>query len=76
MPKIAYRITDVRELPSANPNRRGLMDMLVVWLEDGARPYQLHVPLETYTPEAAKTAVEAEVRKHASIIGHEGTVEG
>ena len=73
MSKISYRITDSRVVPAAHPSRRGMEDMIIVWLEDGARPYQTFIPAEDYTPDKGIAAVEAEVDKHALIIGHEGS---
>ena len=74
MPKVKWRITDARPIPSPDPNRRGKVDMLISWIEDEARPYSLGIPQEDYTPEKGRMAVEGEARKHASIIHMEGEV--
>lgn len=74
MPDISYRITDVRPVPTIDPQRAGQMDMLLSWLEDGVRPYTLRMRQDEYTPDAAVKRVEEEVRKHAQVIGREGKI--
>jgi hypothetical protein len=72
MPRIPYKITDVREVPSADPARLGKTDMMISWMEDAFRPFNVTIPLEDYTPEKGLERVRAEVRKHALIVGTEG----
>ena len=74
MSEISYRITNVKEMPSLDPESVGKVNMLVTWIEDGARSYNLTIPEDKYSPEEARRQVEAEVKRHAALIGTEGKV--
>lgn len=76
MPEITYRVTDVRPIPSTDLERRGKEEMLVSWIEDGVRPYQLTLHMEDYSSEKALALVRDQVAAHARIIGVEGKVGG
>ena len=74
MPDIEFMITDSRPIPSIDPARRGMEDMLVSWVEDGVRPYQLTIHSEQYNPNAAMEMVRLAVTEHSLIIGRTGKV--
>lgn len=60
--------------PGVTVDRFGKQDMVIPYMIDKAGPYQVRVPLETYTPEVGEAAVRAQAAHQAALIDKTFTI--
>lgn len=66
-----FKIFDVRKVPSAEPDRVGKYDQLVMYELDPMRRYIIKVPEEEFTEEKMLEAVKADMAERALYTGKE-----
>jgi len=72
MPQV--KILDVREIPSGDPERVGLLDMLVTYQLDAFRTYVTTIPKEEFTEDKLREKIRAELAEKEAWVGKEITV--
>lgn len=70
-----FKIFDVRRVPSAEPDRIGKYDQLVMYELDPMRRYIVRIPEETFTEETMKAAIKADMASRAEYTGKEYEIE-
>ena len=68
------RVADVVEVPAQGPGRQGKMDVVIAYAVDEVRQYQIRMPREDYTPEAAKKRIEADELERLKLVNQTFTV--
>lgn len=66
-----FKIFDVRSVPSAEPQRVGKYDKLVMYELDPMRRYIVKIPEEDFTEEKMLEAVKADMADRAQYTGKE-----
>jgi len=66
-----FKIFDVRRVPSAEPDRIGKYDQLVMYELDPMRRYIVRVPEEEFSEERMKQAVKEDMAERARYTGKE-----
>ena len=66
-----FKIFDVRAVPSAEPDRVGKMDKLVMYELDPMRRYIVKIPEEDFTEEKMLEAIKADMADRAQYTGKE-----
>jgi len=70
-----FKIFDVRRVPSAEPDRIGKYDQLVMYELDPMRRYIIRVPEEEFSEERMKLAVKEDIAQREQYTGKEYTIE-
>ncbi len=65
------RITDIREVPSAETGRGGKMDMVIQYVVDNQRIYNLSMHKEDYTPDSAMTRIKSDETERMKLINQQ-----
>jgi len=66
-----FKIYDIRRVPSAEPERVGKMDKLVMYELDPMRRYVIKIPEEDFNEDAMIKAVQADMADRAQYTGKE-----
>jgi len=66
-----FKIFDVRKVPSAEPERVGKYDQLVMYELDPMRRYIVKIPEEDFTEEKMLAAIRADMADRAQWTGKE-----
>lgn len=66
-----FKLFDVREVPSAEPERVGKYDKLVMYELDPMRRYIVKIPAEEFSEEKMLAAIKADMADRAQYIGKE-----
>lgn len=69
------KIFDVRKVPSAEPDRVGKYDQLVMYELDPMRRYMVRIPEEEFTEEKMKQAIKEDMAERAKYTGKEFELE-
>lgn len=69
------KIFDVRKVPSAEPDRIGKYDQLVLYELDPMRRYIVRIPAEEFTEEKMKQAIKEDMADRAKYQGKEIEIE-
>jgi len=72
---IKFKIFDVRRVPSAEPDRIGKYDQLVMYELDPMRRYIIRVPEEEFSEDRMKQAVKEDIAQREQYTGKEYTIE-
>lgn len=67
-------ILDVRDLPATAPDRLGKTDRLVLYQVGGAQRYAVRVPAETFSDDALRAAIKADIAHRGQLIGRKLTL--
>ena len=70
-----FKIFDVRRVPSAEPDRVGKYDMLVMYELDPMRRYIVRVPEEEFNEDRMKHAVKEDMAQRELWTGKEYEIE-
>jgi len=70
-----FKIFDIRRVPSAEPDRIGKYDQLVMYELDAMRRYIVRIPEEDYTEEKMIEAVKKDMATRAAVVGKEYEIE-
>jgi len=70
------KILDVREIPSGDPQRVGLFDVIVTYQIDPLRTYILTIPKEKFDEAELKTAIQKDIAERAKWEGREIEIPG
>lgn len=70
-----FKIFDIRRVPSAEPERAGKYDKLVMYELDPMRRYIVKVPEEEFSDERMKRAVQEDMADRAKYTGKEYEIE-
>ena len=70
-----FKIFDVRRVPSAEPDRIGKYDQLVMYELDPMRRYIVRIPEEDFTEERMKLAIKKDMAERAEFTGKEYEIE-
>ena len=70
-----FMIFDVRRVPSAEPDRIGKYDQLVMYEIDPMRRYIVRIPEEEFTEERMKEEVKKDMAARAEFTGKEYEIE-
>jgi len=63
------KILDVRKLPAVTPERQGKLDRWISYEVDGTTRGLVKVPDESFTEDALKKAIAADVKDRAGLVG-------
>lgn len=66
-----FTIFDVRKVPSAEPERVGKYDQLVMYELDPMRRYIVRIPEEDFTEDKMIEAIKADMAERAQYTGKE-----
>ena len=66
-----FRLFDVRRVPSADPERVGKYDQLVLYELDPMRRYIVRIPEEDFSEERMIRAVKEDIEERAKFTGKE-----
>ena len=72
---IKFKIFDVRRVPSAEPDRIGKYDQLVMYELDPMRRYIIRVPEEEFSEDRMKQAVKEDIAQREQYTGKEYEIE-
>jgi len=67
-------VLDLHDLPAVDPARLGKTDRLVIYQADATHRYAVRLPLETFTDEALRAAIRADLAQRAKWTGRKFTV--
>jgi hypothetical protein len=67
-------ILDVHDLPSPDPARLGKTDRLVIYSTDAAHRYAVRLPAETFSEDALRAAIRADLAQRAKWTGRKFTM--
>lgn len=70
-----FKIFDVRRVPSAEPERVGKYDQLVMYELDPMRRYIVRIPEEEFSEERMKRAVKEDMAQRELFTGKEYEIE-
>ena len=70
-----FKIFDVRRVPSAEPDRIGKYDQLVMYELDPMRRYIIRGPEEEFSEDRMKQAVKEDIAQREQYTGKEYTIE-
>jgi len=70
-----FKLFDIRRVPSAEPERVGKYDQLVMYELDPMRRYIIRIPEEEFSEERMKRAVKEDMATRAQYTGKEYEVE-
>lgn len=70
-----FKIFDVRRVPSAEPDRIGKYDQLVMYELDPMRRYIVRVPEEAFTEERMIEAIKEDMAQRSKYTGKEFEIE-
>lgn len=60
--------------PAITADRFGKQDMVIQYLLDSKGPYEVRVPLESYTPEEGEKAVREQAKKQTALANKEFSI--
>lgn len=66
-----FKIFDIRKVPSAEPERVGKFDQLVMYELDPMRRYIVRIPEEDFTEDRMIQAIKADIAERAKFAGKE-----
>ena len=70
-----FKIFDVRRVPSAEPDRIGKYDQLVMYELDPMRRYIVRIPEEKFNEEEMKRAIKEDMIQREQYTGKEYEIE-
>ena len=70
-----FTLTDVRRVPSGEPERMGKFDQLVMYEIDPMHRYIVRIPEEEFNEERMKRAVKEDMAERAQYAGKEYEIE-
>lgn len=70
-----FKVFDVRRVPSAEPDRVGKYDQLVMYELDPMRRYIIRIPEEEFSEDRMKHAVKEDMAQREQYTGKEYEVE-
>ena len=70
-----FTVFDVRRVPSAEPDRIGKYDQIVMYELDPMRRYIVRIPEEKFTEEEMKRAVKEDIAQREAYTGKEYEIE-
>ena len=70
-----FKVFDIRRVPSADPERIGKMDMLVMYELDPMRRYIVRIPEEEFTEERMKEEIKKDMAEREQFTGKEYEIE-
>ena len=70
-----FKVFDVRRVPSADPERIGKMDMLVMYELDAMRRYIVRIPEEEFSEDRMKEEIKKDMAEREKFTGKEYEIE-
>ena len=70
-----FTVFDVRRVPSAEPDRIGKYDQIVMYELDPMRRYIVRIPEEKFTEDEMKRAVKEDIAQREAYTGKEYEIE-
>ena len=70
-----FKVFDVRRVPSAEPDRIGKYDQLVMYELDPMRRYIIRIPEEEFSEDRMKLAVKEDIAQREQYTGKEYEIE-
>ena len=72
---IKFRVFDVRKVPSAEPERIGKFDQLVMYELDPMRRYIIRIPAEEFSEERMKEEIKKDMAEREAFTAKEYEIE-
>ena len=72
---VKFKVSDVRRVPSADPDRLGKFDQLVMYELDPMRRYIVRIPEEEFNEDRMKHAVKEDIAERERYAGKEYEIE-
>ena len=70
-----FKVFDIRRVPSAEPDRIGKYDQLVMYELDPMRRYIVRIPEEKFTEDRMKEEIKKDMDARAEFTGKEYEIE-